>query len=271
MFRTVKSLAALALTAVQAFADEPAGPAAAAVAAWFRTSTVVECVSPDGKGRRCTPDASTTWDIRVSPDGHQAVAWATYTTDPTGNATATAAAVFRREGETWRLNRELPGADRSPAGEVKWQGELLHYTVAVLKPGDARCCATGREARVIAPAAEEPPGAPWMHNGSTMALDPEVGTIVYSKPRAGLSNVVRPGAVLFRGRLGFSGRDASGTAYAFKDGCDPAPYAVRGGYSRDNETLTLTGAGPVRQGCAVVGYSTASPHAKLVFKNVIQD
>ena len=107
------------------------------------------------------------------------------------------------------------------------------------------------------------------HNGSVMWTALSDGLIVYAEPKAAVRDVVKPGSVLFRGKPFQQGGRLEGTAYAFKKGCAPAPYAVRGSYSRDNATITLRGAGPVRQGCDVVGYSERSPHAVLKFTSMM--
>ncbi|KQP32810.1 hypothetical protein ASF25_17475 [Methylobacterium sp. Leaf100] len=100
--------------------------------------------------------------------------------------------------------------------------------------------------------------------------DPEKGLIVYHEPKASIRDVVPHGTVLFRGRLDVN-RPVVGTAYAFKAGCPPAPYPVTGTYSDHAYTLKLRGAGPIRRGCEVVGYSDRSPHATLLFKYLLDD
>ena len=107
------------------------------------------------------------------------------------------------------------------------------------------------------------------HNGSVMWTALSEGLIVYAEPKAAVRDVVKPGSVLFRGKPFQQGGRLKGTAYAFKKGCAPAPYAVRGSYSHDNATITLRGAGPLRQGCEVVGYSERSPHAVLKFTSMM--
>ncbi|WP_438345325.1 hypothetical protein [Methylorubrum populi] len=109
-----------------------------------------------------------------------------------------------------------------------------------------------------------------MHNGSMVMIDPEAGIIADREPRASLRPAVGPGSVLFRGTLK-PGGGAHGTAYAFKQGCPPAPYPVRGQYSDHDRTLNLRGAGPIRRGCEVIGYSAQSPHASLLFTYLLDD
>lgn len=116
----------------------------------------------------------------------------------------------------------------------------------------------------------EPSPEGWVHNKSEMTVDPRKGVIVYSRPKSELKSVVKTDSVLYRGSLK-PGSMILGTAYAFKDGCKPASYPVRGAYSRHNEILTLTGPGPIRKGCEVVAYSYGSPHSKLIFEYVIGD
>ena len=110
----------------------------------------------------------------------------------------------------------------------------------------------------------------WEHNRSGVTVDPDKGTIMYLRPRSDLKTVVKAGTVLYEGTLR-PGHMILGTAYAFKEGCKPASYPVRGRYSRHNEMLILTGPGPVRRGCEVVAYRYDSPHARLVFEYVVGD
>lgn len=117
------------------------------------------------------------------------------------------------------------------------------------------------------PKAGEVSGRPWMHNGSEVVEDD--GKLIYNVPKASLRSAVKPGMVVFRGSL-LPGKIA-GIAYAFKDGCPPAPYPVKGVYSNHMYTLTLRGAGPIRSGCEVVSYSDRSPHSVLKFSYVLND
>ena len=115
---------------------------------------------------------------------------------------------------------------------------------------------------------EDVGGSSFLHNGSEVRVDPDKGVIVYVEPKASIADVVKPGAVLFRGRVGYSG-SVSGTAYAFKKGCPAAAYTVQGAFSRDNGSFVVRGAGPVREGCAVKSLSPSSPHATLTFKSMM--
>ena len=112
---------------------------------------------------------------------------------------------------------------------------------------------------------------PYDHNGSLMKMAFEYGLIVYEEPKASLAGIAQKGTILFRGDPFTEGGRLRGTAVAFKKGCPPAEYPVTGTYSRDRSTVTLSGAGPVREGCKVVGYSTKSPHSRLVFKSLMSD
>jgi hypothetical protein len=116
----------------------------------------------------------------------------------------------------------------------------------------------------------EPSPDSWMHNRSSVRIDPKAGRITYLWLKPELRGVLKPGAVLYEGDLK-PGSLMTGTAYAFKAGCPPASYPVRGVYSQHNEVLTLTGPGPVRTGCEVTAYSYQSPHSKLVFEYVVGD
>lgn len=118
---------------------------------------------------------------------------------------------------------------------------------------------------------------PWDHNGSVVRISTDViksdgSVIFYDKPKPALVDTVKQRQVLFVGNLN-SSRPMLGTAFAFKKGCPPAPYPVKGEYRDGNNTLILTGPGPVRakDGCDVVSYSATSPHSRLVFKALITD
>lgn len=106
---------------------------------------------------------------------------------------------------------------------------------------------------------------PATHNGSEMRLiqwDDGQVTITYIAPRPDLH--IAEGTVLFRGVV--KGKRYTGTAYTFKDGCEPTPYAVTGERNDKKETIILTGPAPIRtSSCDVEGASTQSKNAKLVF------
>lgn len=101
------------------------------------------------------------------------------------------------------------------------------------------------------------------HNGSTMRMDYDMGTITYTHPKESLQGTVPDDALLFRGAIIMNG-PVEGIAFTFKKGCEPAPYYVEGYFPTDSDKLVLTGKAPVREGCKVVGYSETSPNARLV-------
>lgn len=113
------------------------------------------------------------------------------------------------------------------------------------------------------------------HNGSFMWFDEKNGLLYYEKPKDSLSGLVTSGTVLFRGSpwsFDDGAFETSGTAYTFRKGCEPAAYAVSGGFvpTKDpsqNDTIVLKGAAPIREknGCQVTGYSNNSANAVLVF------
>lgn len=114
-------------------------------------------------------------------------------------------------------------------------------------------------------------GEYWDHNGSYMSIirDGNSLTIRYVDPKSSMRrHGVRPGTVLFRGRI--TGSRIRGTAYTFRRGCQPASYNVSGRFER-NDTYSahrvyLNGASPVREGCEVVGYTRNSGNAHLEFR-----
>ena len=77
------------------------------------------------------------------------VAVVNYTTDPTGNGTAVAAAAFRQDaGGSYRFVRRLNGIEGNgiaPSTQVRFGGGKAAMTVVVLKHTDSRCCPTGRK------------------------------------------------------------------------------------------------------------------------------
>lgn len=105
------------------------------------------------------------------------------------------------------------------------------------------------------------------HNGSVMAVSASEGTIRYHRVRDALRGSIADGTILFQGQPWQPGGPFSGTAYTFRKGCDPAPYAVTASYQGSTEVLTLKGDAPVRpQGsCTVTGYTADSGNAVLEF------
>ena len=112
-------------------------------------------------------------------------------------------------------------------------------------------------------------GVFWGHNDSYMSIirSGNSVTIRYADPKSSLRrHGVRRGTVLFRGQM--SGSRIRGTAYTFKQGCQPASYNVSGNYSEGDygvKTIVLRGAAPIREGCEVVGYTRNSSNARLEF------
>lgn len=107
--------------------------------------------------------------------------------------------------------------------------------------------------------------APVSHNGSQMVLTKTRNgrvEIRYSIPRHGLP--VKDGDLLFEGQSNIRGR-YTGTAYVFKDGCPPAPYAVEGNDVRGD--IVLFGNAPIREpgSCAIVGSKLRGRDSRLVF------
>lgn len=106
------------------------------------------------------------------------------------------------------------------------------------------------------------------HNGSSMWVSDDLSIIYYDRPKAALAGTVAPGMVLYQGDPipKVEGQRISGTAYTFRKGCAPAPYAVTG--ELRGNLLTLRGASPRREqnGCAVIGYTQDSGNAVLVFQ-----
>ncbi|MFB4375965.1 hypothetical protein RAC92_20585 [Agrobacterium sp. CR_3] len=97
------------------------------------------------------------------------------------------------------------------------------------------------------------------HNGSAVIVSPSKGTIIYRDPKMSIAGTVKPGALLFKANAPWNPYDDNtvirGTAYVFKEGCDPAQYSVSG-HQQGWHTLVLKGAAPVREknGCKIVDY-----------------
>ncbi|MCD2175362.1 hypothetical protein [Rhizobium sp. C4] len=111
----------------------------------------------------------------------------------------------------------------------------------------------------------------FQHNGSFVTVDHRIGEIRYTRPKKSIRGTIKSGMLLFKGKpwdqYDQNGR-ISGTAYMFKQGCAPAPYAVSGGFAPDWSRIVLHGAAPIRKkgSCDVEGYSTESANATLVFE-----
>jgi hypothetical protein len=105
---------------------------------------------------------------------------------------------------------------------------------------------TGGSEAPVPPATDTPANSRvWMHNGSVMRLEAKGKSrrFYYDTPREGLvKQGARSGTLLFEGER--DGAIYSGTAYIFKSGCKPSPYAVAGDVSEDDRTITMTGDAP---------------------------
>lgn len=118
-----------------------------------------------------------------------------------------------------------------------------------------------------APAHAACDSASYDHNGSLMEVHVCEGRMVieYDRPRSGIAQQgVRPGTVLFRGRVEkmYRGAKVGGRAHVFKRGCQPAAYHVNG-WMDDKGVMTMEGRAPVRRnGCAISGHR----NDVLVFK-----
>ena len=115
----------------------------------------------------------------------------------------------------------------------------------------------------------------WSHNGSDVNLQANNGriTITYTSfIRPGMRGLVHQGTLLFAGHYDLNG-NVSGMAYVFKKGCEPAPYAVHGGFDLGDNNLHLEGAAPIRDkySCRVLGSTWNSSNARLDFLNVAED
>ncbi len=145
--------ACLATTPVHA-AEGPTGPAAAAVRQWFAADLSLGCVDQDGKVLSCSQkNGPTTGVFYGNADGGpgtpDAMALITYLADPTGNAQQTVAAAFRQDGTgQYRFIRRLNGASGTgvvPGTPVRFSGGKVMLTIQAMRPGDSRCCPTGRK------------------------------------------------------------------------------------------------------------------------------
>jgi hypothetical protein len=169
------------------------------------------------------------------------------------------------------------GGDDSPRKTAVWRlrvADQKHFTVVSdsgkeMAPGRYRFCAalpnTGAAASPPSGASTAPVlaaatlagfdlanssydgelGNEVNHNHSKVLFFPKHGLIVYSKPKASIAAIVRPGTVLFKGKIDRDGM--SGDAFIFKAGCAPLSYHVEGpSYYFSGDVKTLKGRAPVR-------------------------
>lgn len=109
------------------------------------------------------------------------------------------------------------------------------------------------------------------HNGSQMSIHYDEGSMRYQFPKANLRGVVDQYQAVFTGEIKRRGK-VTGVAYAFKKGCEFAQYPVTGAYDPTLPGYVLTGNAPIREkaGCRVVGYTSKSPNARLVFVDLTE-
>lgn len=106
------------------------------------------------------------------------------------------------------------------------------------------------------------------HNGSlmTMWIERDRVAITYEIPRPEIAQQgVVPGTVIFEGIK--TGNVLTGTAYVFRYGCLPIPYAVES-VTNGPQGVLLEGVAPllIHNGCDVVGGTMQTPNAHLYFQ-----
>lgn len=163
------------------------------------------------------------------------------------------------------------------SGDVEEPGARMPATTASFRenptvrfPASATAAAICTGVLLASPAsAQMSEGVFWGHNNSYMSIirNGDSVTIRYADPKSSLRrHGVRRGTVLFRGQM--TGNRIRGTAYTFKQGCQPASYNVSGRYTEADygvKTIVLRGVAPIREGCEVVGYIRNSSNARLEF------
>ncbi|MCY1644761.1 hypothetical protein [Methylorubrum sp. SL192] len=245
----------------------PSGPAKAVVERWFTAGSGPICSDANGADAPCDLGRALAFRTFYAAGGTDALVFAHYSPS-VGNAVSLAVAQFRRAGQDWTLVRTVTGVYGEGPDSLSFEGGRATFTMDALMPGDARCCLTGKQRytldlatgtvtagpktaakatpasgkRSFAPRPEGFEGATYFHNGSEVLVDERVGVIRYDVPKTSIRAAVSKGTVLFRGTFAASGA-VTGTAYVFKAGCEPAPYAVSG-HSKGS-TITLKGNAPV--------------------------
>jgi hypothetical protein len=268
----------------------PSGPAKAAVERWFTAGSGPICSDTNGADAPCDLGRALAFRTFYDAGGTDALVFAHYSPS-IGNAVSLAVAQFRRAGQDWTLVRTVTGVYGEGPDGLSFESGRATFTMDALMPGDARCCLTGKQRytldlatgavtagpktaakatpasgkRSFAPRPEGFEGATYFHNGSEVLIDERAGVIRYDVPKASIRAAVSKGTVLFRGTFAASGAVTS-TAYVFKAGCEPAPYAVSG-HSKGS-TITLKGNAPRRDAnsCAVTGTTARGAHTVLTFQ-----
>jgi hypothetical protein len=268
----------------------PSGPAKAAVERWFTAGSGPICSDTNGADAPCDLGRALAFRTFYDAGGTDALVFALYSPS-VGNAVSRAVAQFRRAGQDWTLVRTVTGVYGEGPDSLSFEGGRATFTMDALMPGDARCCLTGKQRytldlatgavtagpktaakatpasgkRSFAPRPEGFEGATYFHNGSEVLIDERAGVIRYDVPKASIRAAVSKGTVLFRGTFAATGA-VTGTAYVFKAGCEPAPYAVSG--QSKGSTITLKGNAPRRDpnSCAVTGTTASGAHTVLTFQ-----
>ncbi|MEH3116800.1 MAG: hypothetical protein PGN25_04135 [Methylorubrum populi] len=295
VFTTAAILAVGILTAALSSARSEAGvgipgPARGAIERWFSRGGGPVCTDATGSDTVCDLGRLLAMQVKYDAGVGQALAFATYS-PAVGNATSLVVAQFRRGERGWALVRTLSGVYGEGPDIVSFQGGKATFVMNALMPGDARCCLSGKqryavdlatgavtagpktpgagtpasESRRFAPRPEGYEGASYDHNGSRVLVDERAGTIRYDVPKASMRTVAARGTLLFHGTFAANGA-ITGTAYAFKAGCEPAPYTVTG--RSQSSTIVLRGPAPKRDplSCAVTGVADGGALVVLTFR-----
>lgn len=268
----------------------PSGPAKGAVERWFAGTGGPICSDANGADGPCDLSRALAFRTFYDAGGADALVFTHYSPS-VGKAVSLAVAQFRRTGPDWTLVRPVTGVYGEGPDSLSFEGGRATFTMETLMPGDARCCLTGKQrytldlatgavtagpktaakampasgTRSFAPRPEGFEGATYFHNGSEVLVDERAGVIRYEVPKASIRAAVSKGTVLFRGTFAASGA-VTGTAYVFKAGCEPAPYAVSG--KSKGSVITLKGSAPRRDpnSCAVTGTTASGAHTVLTFQ-----
>lgn len=267
----------------------PSGPAKGAVERWFTAGSGPICSDASGGDAPCDLGRVLAFRTFYDAGGTDAMVFVLYSR-AVGNAVSLAVAQFRNARQDWALVRPVTGIYGEGPDSLSFEGGRAIFTMNALMPGDALCCLTGKQRytldlatgavtagpktaakatpasnkRSFAPRPEGYEGATYFHNGSEVLVDERAGVIRYDVPKASIRSAVSKGTVLFRGTFAASGV-VTGTAYVFKAGCEPAPYAVSG--RSQGSTIALKGNAPRRapNSCAVTGTTASGAHTVLRF------
>lgn len=109
---------------------------------WFLTSPTVRCANAKGDDIPCKITKDTKFKTFYSSYGYDAIVFAHYSPDPTGNGVSLAAALAHKSENGWDV-RSIPNIMGENPAKVEFIRNEATFTTSITRDGDPHCCPSG--------------------------------------------------------------------------------------------------------------------------------